>query len=247
MSAETGAALTISERITEAVSIKTVFTVEAFGLSVPISDTVVATWIVMAILVLSAFLLTRRMRDVPGKAQSLVEGFVAFANKFAEDNIGHEGRRFVPFIGTVFLFLCAANLLPMLTPIGGFGYEPPFVIKPLARDINVTSALAVLTMAVVVFSALRRKGLKGFLGGFAKPMAFMVPFNALEYAVKPLSLSLRLFGNVLGAFIIMQLVEIVMPVGLPPILGLYFDLFDGLIQAVVFGFLSAVYVAEAIE
>ncbi|HRY73320.1 MAG TPA: FoF1 ATP synthase subunit a [Spirochaetia bacterium] len=246
MSAEAGA-LTISERITEAVSIKTVFTVKAFGLAVPISDTVVATWIVMAVLVLSSFLLTRRLKDVPGKAQSLVEGLVAFANKFAEDNIGHEGRRFVPFIGTVFLFLCVANLLPMLTPVGGFGYEPPFAIKPLTRDINVTSALAVLTMAVVVFSALRRKGLKGFLRSFARPMAFMAPFNALEYAVKPLSLSLRLFGNVLGAFIIMQLVEIVMPVGLPPILGLYFDLFDGLVQAVVFGFLSAVYVAEAIE
>lgn len=246
MSAEAGA-LTISERITEAVSIKTVFTVKAFGLSVPISDTVVATWIVMAVLVLSSFLLTRRLKDVPGKAQSLVEGLVSFANKFAEDNIGHDGRRFVPFIGTVFLFLCVANLLPMLTPIGGFGYEPPFAIKPLTRDINVTSALAVLTMAVVVGSALRRKGLKGFLRSFARPMAFMAPFNALEYAVKPLSLSLRLFGNVLGAFIIMQLVEIVMPVGLPPILGLYFDLFDGLVQAVVFGFLSAVYVAEAIE
>ena len=246
MSAEAGA-LTISERITEAVSIKTVFTVKAFGLSVPISDTVVATWIVMAVLVLSSFLLTRRLKDVPGKAQSLVEGLVSFANKFAEDNIGHDGRRFVPFIGTVFLFLCVANLLPMLIPIGGFGYEPPFAIKPLTRDINVTSALAVLTMAVVVGSALRRKGLKGFLRSFARPMAFMAPFNALEYAVKPLSLSLRLFGNVLGAFIIMQLVEIVMPVGLPPILGLYFDLFDGLVQAVVFGFLSAVYVAEAIE
>jgi len=246
MSAEAGA-LTISERITEAVSIKTVFTVKAFGLAVPISDTVVATWIVMAVLVLSSFLLTRRLMDVPGKAQSLVEGLVAFANKFTEDNIGHEGRRFVPFIGTVFLFLCVANLLPMLTPVGGFGYEPPFAIKPLTRDINVTSALAVLTMAVVVFSALRSKGLKGFLRSFARPMAFMAPFNALEYAVKPLSLSLRLFGNVLGAFIIMQLAEIVMPVGLPPILGLYFDLFDGLVQAVVFGFLSAVYVAEAIE
>jgi F-type H+-transporting ATPase subunit a len=75
----------------------------------------------------------------------------------------------------------------------------------------------------------------------------MLPFNLMEYLIKPLSLSLRLFGNILGAYIIMQLIEAVMPVVMPPILGLYFDLFDGLIQAVVFSFLSTIYIAEAIE
>jgi F-type H+-transporting ATPase subunit a len=75
----------------------------------------------------------------------------------------------------------------------------------------------------------------------------MLPFNLLEYGIRPLSLSLRLFGNILGAFVLMRLIEMVMPVFLPPIFGLYFDLFDGIIQAVIFTYLSTVYIAEAIE
>jgi F-type H+-transporting ATPase subunit a len=75
----------------------------------------------------------------------------------------------------------------------------------------------------------------------------MLPFNIMEYAIKPMSLCLRLFGNILGAYIIMLLIESVAPIAFPPLAGLYFDLFDGLIQAVVFAFLSTIYIAEAIE
>jgi F-type H+-transporting ATPase subunit a len=244
---ESGHALSIGERITEAISIKTVFTIRAFGLSVPISDTVVATWVVMAVLVLGSWLLTRRLREIPTKPQVLLEAFIGFINTFAEENLGHHWRDFVAFLGTIFVFLLAANLAPVLTPIGGFGYEPPFIIKPLTRDINVTAAFAVTVIVTVLVSGIRYKGIGGFAKSLMKPMGFMLPFNILEYLIKPVSLSLRLFGNILGAFIIMQLLEAVMPVGLPPIAALYFDLFDGLIQAVVFSFLSTIYIAEAIE
>jgi F-type H+-transporting ATPase subunit a len=240
-------AMSIGERITEAISIKVVFTIKLFGLSIPISDTVIMTWIVMALLFAFAYFATRKLREVPKGVQVVVEFLIEFADSFTLDNIGHHGKKYAPFIGSIFLFLLTANLLPMLTPIGGFGYEPAFVIKPLTRDVNITAAFAIVTMCVVIYSSFKYKGALGFAKSFVKPMAFMVPFNALEYVVKPLSLTLRLFGNILGAYIIMQLIEIVLPLGLPPIMGLYFDLFDGLIQAVVFTFLSTVYIAEAIE
>jgi F-type H+-transporting ATPase subunit a len=238
-------AMSISEKIVEGIGIKTVFTIHAFGYSIPITDTVVSTWIVMGILILASVLLTRKMREVPKKPQLLLEAYVGFINDFLHENAGHHGKDFTAFIGTIFTFLIVANLAPMITPMGGFGFEPPFVIKPLTRDINVTAAFAVTVILTVIVSSIRYKGPKGFLKSFFTPLPF--PFSLMEYAIKPMSLCLRLFGNILGAYIIMQLVEAVVPVLAPPILGLYFDLFDGLIQAVVFAFLSTIYIAEAIE
>ena len=82
---------------------------------------------------------------------------------------------------------------------------------------------------------------------FTKPMAILTPINILEIFIRPLSLCMRLFGNVLGAFVIMELVKLVVPVGVPAILSLYFDVFDGLIQAYVFVFLTSLYISEAVE
>ncbi|HOX30689.1 MAG TPA: FoF1 ATP synthase subunit a [Spirochaetales bacterium] len=244
---EAGEALSLGERISESIAIKTVFRIEALGLSIPISDTVITTWALMALLILGSWLLVRRLRMAPRRPQLLAEAFVGFVNKITEEKLGRHGRSYAAFLGTLFLFLIAANLAPMLSPVGGFGFEPPFFIRPLTRDINVTAALAAAVIATVVGSTFRHKGLRGWAKGLVSPMPFMLPFNLMEYAIKPLSLALRLFGNILGAYIIMLLVEAVMPLGLPPIAGLYFDLFDGLVQAVVFSFLSTIYIAEAIE
>ncbi len=240
-------AMSISEKITEGIGIKTVFTIHAFGYSVPISDTVVSTWIVMAILIAASIILTRKFREIPKKPQLLLEAFIGFINDFVTQTAGHHGKDFAAFLGTLFIFLITANLAPMLTPIGGFGFEPAFVIKPLTRDINVTAALAITVIVTVFLSTFRYKGVKGFLKSLVSPSPVMLPFKLMEYAIKPLSLCLRLFGNILGAFIIMKLIEIVAPIAFPPLAGLYFDLFDGLIQAVVFAFLSTIYIAEAIE
>jgi F-type H+-transporting ATPase subunit a len=244
---EAAHAMTISEKITEGMGIKTVFTINAFGHSIPISDTVVATWIIMAVLIVAAFVLTRKMREIPKKPQLLLEAFIGFLDDFAKDKIGHHGRDFLPFLGTIFIFLIAANLAPMITPMGGFGFEPLFVIKPVTRDINVTAALAIIVIVTTFVASIVYRGPKGYLKSLVAPIPVMLPFNIMEYAIKPMSLCLRLFGNILGAYIIMLLIEAVVPIAFPPIAGLYFDLFDGLIQAVVFAFLSTMYVAEAIE
>ncbi len=242
------AAKSIGERIQEAIAITpAVFTIQLFGLSIPISDTILMSWIVIAILGIGAWALTRRMKEIPGKTQAAVEWAVSFIDDFAEQNMGHHGKPWAPFLGALGLFILTANLLPAFTPVGGFGFEPPFVIKPLTRDINVTAGLAVMIVLTVLLSGLRYKGPVGWFKKLFKPVPFMVIFNLLEYGIRPLSLSLRLFGNILGAYVLMQLIEMIMPVFLPPVFGLYFDFFDGVIQAVIFVYLSTVYIAEAIE
>jgi F-type H+-transporting ATPase subunit a len=243
----TQAAPSLSDRIVEGISIKTVFTLKVFGLSIPISDTVVTTWAIMALLVVGALFATRRLKERPHGFQVLLETFIDFINTFTRNNMGHRWRTFAPFIGTIALYLAVANVIPFFTPVAGFGFEPPFPIKPPTRDINITSAFAITTICTVFFASLWYRGPIGWLKGLAKPSPVMIPFNLLEYFIRPLSLSLRLFGNILGAYIVMQLIEAVLPIGAPPILGLYFDFFDGLIQAVIFTFLSTIFIAEAVE
>jgi len=172
---------------------------------------------------------------------------VEFLNSFSKEQFGHHWVGYAPYIGTVFLFLILANTISMFTPVGAFGFEPLFVIKPPTRDINLTSALAILSIGIVLVSGLRTHGIVGWLKRLAHPVPMMIPFNLMEYLIRPLSLSLRLFGNIMGAFIIMILIEAVAPIGVPPILSLYFDVIDGLIQALVFTFLTTLFVAEAIE
>ncbi|MBU0928962.1 MAG: F0F1 ATP synthase subunit A [Spirochaetes bacterium] len=240
-------AVSIGQRITEAISIRTVFTIRLFGNEIPISDTVIGSWVAMAIIVAAAIAVTRRLRDVPRRPQAIAEAFVEFADSFACGVMGPAGKAYAPFLGTLAAYLAVANLLPMLTPIGGFGFEPPFEIKPIMRDINITAGLSASVIAVVLGSSIAKRGVLGWAASLLKPVAFMLPFNILEYAIRPVSLALRLFGNILGAFIIMRLIEALVPIGAPPIAGLYFDLFDGVMQTVVFVYLSTIFIGEAIH
>ena len=110
-----------------------------------------------------------------------------------------------------------------------------------------TAGLAIMSIVLIQYAGIRKKGAKGWLKSFAEPVAIVAPINILELVIKPLSLCMRLFGNVLGAFVIMKLIESVLPVFLPVVFSAYFDLFDGLIQAYVFVFLTGLFIKEAIE
>jgi F-type H+-transporting ATPase subunit a len=173
-----------------------------------------------------------------------------FCNNFSREHFGRKAAIYGPYIGTVFLFLLFANLIPAISPlsISALGVEPPFVIKPPTRDINLTAALSLMSIALVFFGGLWARGPAGWFRNLLHPVPMMLPFNLLEYIIRPLSLCLRLFGNILGGFIIMLLIEKALPVPavVPALLSLYFDFFDGLIQAVVFTFLTTLFVAEAV-
>ena len=124
--------------------------------------------------------------------------------------------------------------------IGVFGIKPP------TKDLNVTAALALMSICLIEYSGVRARGGKGFLKSLTAPTPIMTPMNILEIAIRPTSLCMRLFGNVLGAFVIMELIKLVVPVFVPAIFSLYFDLFDGLIQTYVFVFLTSLLKKESI-
>jgi F-type H+-transporting ATPase subunit a len=216
-----------------------------------INETIVVSWVVMGILILAGVLLTRKMQAVPKGPQIFLEGAVEFLNSFSSQYFGHRAKTYGPYIGTIFLFLLIANIIPAISPlsISAFHINAPFEIKPPGRDINFTAALALLSILLVLFGGLKARGLKGWVRKLFQPAPMMLPFNLLEYIVRPLSLCLRLFGNILGGFIIMLLVEdaLPIPIAIPTALSIYFDFFDGLIQAVVFSFLTTLFISEAVE
>jgi F-type H+-transporting ATPase subunit a len=237
----------LGKRLIEALGFQTVFTIHIGGVNIAITETVVITWVVMALLIVVSFLVTRNLKEIPTGFQTILESFVEFLNNFSKEQFGHSYYIYAPYIGTIFLFLIVANLLPMFSPIGAFGRAPLFELKPPTRDINMTAALAIMTILIVIVGGFKKRGFKGWFKHLAEPIPMMVPFNLMEYIIKPMSLALRLFGNILGAFIIMQLIEAVAPIGIPPVFSLYFDIIDGLIQALVFTFLTSLYIAEAVE
>ena len=223
------------EALVEELGTHTAFTIPLFG-GIPVAESVVVTWIVMAVLLTAALLLTRNLSvDAPGKAQVALESAVQFLNGFVRTNIGSHWRPFAPWLGTVALYIGFANI------IGIFGLTPP------TKDISVTAALALMSMLLIYGAQFRYNGLLGGLKKFAEPMPLLLPINLMEVVVRPLALCMRLFGNVLGAFIIMEMLKLVAPVVLPAVFSLYFDLFDGLIQTVVFVFLTTLFTGEGIK
>lgn len=214
---------------------KTAFTLPVLG-GVPVAESVVVTWIIMALLVALCLLLTRNLSlRNPGKVQIALEWAVQFLNDFVRTNIGPHWRPFAPWLGTVALYIGFSNM------IGILGLTPP------TKDISVTAALAILSMLLIYGAQFRYNGLWGGLKKFAAPMPLLLPINLMEVLIRPLALCMRLFGNILGAYIIMEMLKFVAPAVLPAIFSLYFDLFDGLIQTVVFVFLTTLFTGEGIK
>ena len=191
---------------------------------------------IMAVVLLLSIFLTRnlKVRDI-SKRQLAAETIVTKLESFVEDMTGEEGKRYVPYLCTVIVYIAMANL------IGLFGMKPP------TKDLNVTAALAIMSIILIQYAGIHAKGTKGWLKSFTQPMAIVTPINILELFIKPLSLCMRLFGNVLGAFVIMEMLKILIPVAIPVPFSFYFDIFDGLIQAYVFVFLTSLYIKEAVE
>lgn len=226
----------LSEIINEELQVETVFTIPIFG-GIPVSESVVVTWIIMAVLILGAFLLTRNMKlHNISKRQAFAEWIVTTLSDMVEGMVGEKGRAFIPYLVTVMLYVGVANVC------GIFGFKAP------TKDLNVTAALALMSILLVEGAGIYYLGIKRWLHKFAEPIAVVTPINVLEVFTRPLSLCMRLFGNVIGAFVIMELIKTISRnILLPAVFCLYFDLFDGLLQAYVFVFLTSLYIREEIE
>ena len=226
----------MAERLQEEMQCEVLFSLRIGDFEIPFSESVVITWMIMAIIVLICFLLTRNLKvDHISKRQAAVEYIVTFFQNMMKGMLGEEGQRYAQYLITVLIYLGFANT------IGLIGFKPP------TKDINVTAALAIMSIILIEASGIIAKGMKGFFKSCAQPVKLMTPFNTLEIVIRPVSLCMRLFGNVLGAFVVMELIKMILPVGLPVVFSLYFDIFDGLIQAYVFVFLTSLFIKESIE
>ncbi len=222
----------ISHELTEMLNCQTAFTIGG----IPIAESTVITWLIMVVMVIGSILLTRGFRvENPSRRQVIVEEAVTMLQNVLKGNLGEEGEKYTSYLVTVLIYLGLANT------IGLFGMKPP------TKDLNVTAGLALMSIILIEFAGIHAKGVKGWVKGFSEPVPLVTPMNILEIAIKPVSLCMRLFGNILGAFTVMELIKICAPAVLPIPFCLYFDIFDGLLQAFIFVFLTSLFIREATE
>lgn len=203
---------------------------------IPVNTTVVNTWIVMIILFPLVYILTRRLNAVPRGIQNLLEILADFVNGLLDDSIGkEEGRKFLPLVGTLFVFILFLNLSWFIPEM-----------KPPTTDLSTTVALAVVTIIIVELTGIRKQGLGGYIKHFFQPTPFLFPLNVIEELVKPVSLSLRLFANMFGEKTAVAALLLMFPLFLPiPVMVL--GVIMGVIQAFVFSLLTVVYIATLIH
>lgn len=229
--------MSLADKLKEELNIETIFNIKIPGVSeIGIKESVVVTWLLMVILLVICILLTRNFKTKnPGKRQIAVETAVTWLQNMVGGMLGEEAKEYTSYLTAILIYIGISNI------IGIFGLKPP------TKDMNVTIALSVMSIVLVQIAGIRKKRVGGWMKSFTQPVAIITPLNILEILIKPLSLCMRLFGNVLGAFVIMELIKILVPVVLPVPFGAYFDLFDGLLQAYVFVFLTSIYIKEAVE
>ena len=218
----------------EELNCETVFELPVLG---GISESVVVTWIIMAVLVAASIIFVRNLKiENPGKVQLALESAIGWAQDFFEGIIGKENKRYIPYLITVLVYLGISNAIVPL-----FGFKPP------TKDLNVTAALAIMSKCLIEFSGIYRNGLKHWIKHFARPVPVVAPIMVLEVVIRPLSLCMRLFGNMLAGFVVMELLKTFVPLIIQIPVSFYFDIFDGLLQAYVFVFLTALFMNEEME
>lgn len=222
--------------------------------NIPITETVVYSWVIIAIIVVLAVILRivalkaySAGNNIPVGVSNVAEIITGGINDLAQNNLHHHWKPFAPYLGALGLFLAIANTIGMF----GFGLKPP------TTDFNLPAALAVMSIILVIASTIYYKGSFGFIKTFFEPVWWLFPFKIIEVFARLISLTARLFGNILAAFIIMEmLIQIneyvftklyVLGPGIPAVFSFYFDIFDGLLQAFIFVFLTTLYLSEGLE
>ena len=202
---------------------------------VPITEPVVTAWAIVACLSFGAFLASRRLRLVPGAFQAFIELLVESVDSQIRDTMRVEPAPYRAFIGSLFLFIFAANWSSLVP-----GVEPP------TAHLETDAALAFLVFLAVIVFGVRAGGWRGYLATFAKPNLLLVPLNFVESLTRIFSLLVRLFGNVMsGVFVIaivLSLAGLLVPI---PLMAL--DLLTGAVQAYIFAVLAMVFIAEGLD
>jgi F-type H+-transporting ATPase subunit a len=203
------------------------------------------SWIVIGLLLIASFAATRNVQRVPRGIQNLMEYTLEFVRDLTKNQIGEkEYRPWVPFVGTLFLFIFVSNWSGALVP-WKLIHLPEGELAAPTNDINTTVALALLVSLAYFYAGFKKKGL-GYFAKYVEPTPILLPIAILEDFTKPLSLSFRLFGNILADELVVAVLVFLIPLFVPlPIMLL--GLFTSAIQALVFATLAAAYIHEALE
>jgi F-type H+-transporting ATPase subunit a len=222
-----------------------------------LTTTAVSLFAVSIILVLLAALISRKVEKRPGKVQVVVEKLVTMLHNLVRDTMGEHNLRFMPYIGTLFLSSILGTLIGMTQ-----------IFPSATKDLSVTLAWALVTTGMVWYNNIKNFGFGQWLKGFTEPIVVMTPMNIVSEIAQPISLAFRHFGNVAGGGVLTALIyaalaglnqlifgwlpdtllavfPTVFQIGIPAVLSIYFDLFSGFVQALVFSLLTMVYVGGA--
>ncbi|MGO9578848.1 MAG: F0F1 ATP synthase subunit A [Desulfobaccales bacterium] len=202
-----------------------------------LNATMLYTWLVMALLVVGSWLGTRKLSTGAQISpwQNLLEVLVAGMREQIRQISQQEPGPYLPFIGTLFVFISVSNLLTIFP-----GYRPP------TYSLSTTAALALCVLAAVPFFGIARQGLRGYLSHYLKPTVLMLPFHILSELTRTLALAVRLFGNVMSGAMIGAILLAVVPLFFPLIMQLL-ELLIGQVQAFIFAVLATVYIASAAQ
>jgi F-type H+-transporting ATPase subunit a len=205
----------------------------------------ITSWLVIATILAASILATRNIQRVPQGLQNVMEYALEFVREIARNQLGEkEYRPWLPFIGTLFLFIFVSNWSGALLP-WRLIHLPEGELAAPTSDINTTVALALLTSLAYFYAGFSKKGL-GYFKKYIEPTPVLLPIAILEDFTKPLSLSFRLFGNILADELVVAVLVLLVPLFVPiPVMLL--GLFTSAIQALVFSTLAGAYIHEALE
>ena len=202
---------------------------------VSLNETIVFTWIVMALLVFIAWLSSRRLAVEPPipQIQNLIETLIDYMKRQIGEIAQMDPDRYLPFTGTLFLFISISNLLDIVP-----GYHTP------TSSLSTTAALAICVFFAVPIYGISKQGLADYLRHYTKPTILMLPFNVIGELSRTLALAVRLFGNMMSESMLIAVLLSIAPLFLPVLLELL-GLLIGQVQAYIFGVLATIYIASA--
>lgn len=202
-----------------------------------LNGTIAFTWVVMALLALGSRLITLRLSDSErlSRWQNLLEVLVVGMRDQIRDVSHQDPGKYLPFIGTLFLFIVASNFLTIVP-----GFNPP------TGSLSTTTALAICVLIAVPLYGIGERGILGYLGKYVQPTVFMLPFNVIGELSRTIALAVRLYGNIMSGTVIVAILLGIAPFFFPVVMQLL-GLLTGLIQAYIFAVLAMVYIASATQ
>ncbi len=202
---------------------------------IQLNATIVFTWALMIVLVVGSIMMTRKLSKETKRSrwQNLLEMIVTAIEKQIEDVGLSRPRKYIGFLGTLFLFIAFASLFSIIP-----GFEPP------TGSLSTTTALALCVFVAVPFFGIQDRGVGGYLKTYVKPTFVMLPFNIISELSRTLAMAIRLFGNMMSGVMIIGILLVITPL-IFPIIMTVLGLLTGMVQAYIFTILAAVYIAAA--